>query len=93
MEKKKKEMQSQKHREIPENTFIAGLHDGVPIGLGYLSVSFTFGIMAQSMGIPFVWTLLISMTNLTPAESSPPALTVDAVEKNTDGMVMADRTA
>ncbi len=60
-------MQSQKLREIPENTFIAGLHDGVPIGLGYLSVSFTFGIMAQSMGIPFVWTLLISMTNLTSA--------------------------
>lgn len=57
----------EKAKNIPENTFMAGVVDGIPIGLGYLSVSFTFGIMAESMGIPFVWTLLISMTNLTSA--------------------------
>ena len=27
--------------------FKAGLKDGVPIGLGYLAVSFTFGIMQK----------------------------------------------
>ena len=27
-----------------ENRFAKGLRDGVPIALGYLSVSFTFGI-------------------------------------------------
>lgn len=47
--------------------YITGLRDGIPIGLGYLSVSFTFGIMAASYGIPFGYTLLISMTNLTSA--------------------------
>ncbi|MCI8388569.1 MAG: AzlC family ABC transporter permease [Clostridiales bacterium] len=53
--------------EVTKNTYRAGLIDGVPIGLGYLSVSFTFGIMASSLGIPFGYTLLISMTNLTSA--------------------------
>ena len=48
-------------------TYKKGLRDGIPIGLGYLSVSFTFGIMAASYGIPFGYTLLISMTNLTSA--------------------------
>lgn len=50
-----------------QNSFSAGLRDGIPIGLGYLSVSFTFGIMAASYGIPLGYTLLISMTNLTSA--------------------------
>ncbi len=47
--------------------FFRGLRDGIPIGLGYLSVSFTFGILAAAQGIPFFYTLLISMTNLTSA--------------------------
>ena len=29
----------------------AGILDGVPIGLGYLAVSFTFGIMAADAGL------------------------------------------
>ena len=28
------------------NTYRAGFHDGLAIGLGYLSVSFSFGMMA-----------------------------------------------
>ncbi len=44
-----------------------GLMDGVPIGLGYFSVSFTFGILAVANGF-FAWeAVLISMTNLTSA--------------------------
>ena len=31
--------------------FRYGLKDGVPIGLGYLAVSFTFGIMARGAGL------------------------------------------
>ena len=50
-----------------KNSYLAGLVDGVPIGLGYLSVSFSFGIMAVAQGVPLVWALLISMTNLTSA--------------------------
>ena len=44
-----------------------GLRDGIPIGLGYLSVSFTFGIMAIKCGL-FPWqALMISMLTLTSA--------------------------
>ncbi|MFI3212013.1 MAG: AzlC family ABC transporter permease [Eubacteriales bacterium] len=44
-----------------------GLQDGIPIGLGYLSVSFTFGIISVSYGLTWWQTLLISMTNMTSA--------------------------
>lgn len=44
-----------------------GLRGGLPIALGYLSVSFTFGITAVGMGIPPLAAVLISMTNLTSA--------------------------
>lgn len=48
-------------------SYRAGLKAGVPIGLGYLSVSFAFGMMAQSVGLPIWVAVLISMTNLTSA--------------------------
>lgn len=47
--------------------FIRGLKSGVPIGIGYLSVSFTFGILAVSYGLCWWQALLISMTTLTSA--------------------------
>lgn len=47
--------------------FKSGLKDGLPIGLGYLSVSFAFGVQASILGIPVLLTALISMTNLTSA--------------------------
>ena len=47
--------------------FINGIKDGLPIGLGYLSVSFAFGVKASLMGIPVFLSVLISMTNLTSA--------------------------
>lgn len=50
-----------------QNSFKKGLKDGLPIGLGYFSVSFTFGMMAISAGIPVWAAVLISMTNLTSA--------------------------
>ncbi len=48
-------------------TFKKGLKDGIPIALGYLSVSFAFGVTAVDMGIPALIALLTSMTNLTSA--------------------------
>lgn len=45
--------------------FLKGLKHGVPIGLGYLSVSFTFGIKAVADGLTPLQALLISMTTLT----------------------------
>ena len=47
--------------------FRRGLWDGVPIGIGYLSVSLTFGIMAVNSGLAIWQAVLISMTNLTSA--------------------------
>lgn len=48
-------------------TFREGLRDGVPIGLGYLSVSFGFGIAVVAAGLSPLIALLISMTNETSA--------------------------
>ncbi len=48
-------------------TFKEGFADGIPIGLGYLSVSFSFGIAAVTQGLPWFAATLISMTNLTSA--------------------------
>jgi len=47
--------------------FTAGIKDGIPIGLGYLSVSFGFGILAASLGISPLEAWIISATNLTSA--------------------------
>ena len=44
-----------------------GLKDGLPIGLGYLSVSFGFAIWAIRQGLPKLFTILVSATNLTSA--------------------------
>lgn len=47
--------------------FHYGLKDGVPIGLGYLAVSFTFGIMARGAGLTTLQAVVMSFTNLTSA--------------------------
>lgn len=47
--------------------FIQGVRHGVPIALGYLSVSFAFGISAVNGGLNPLQALLISMTNVTSA--------------------------
>lgn len=49
------------------NSFTKGLKDGLPIGLGYLSVSFSFGIKAAAGGLTILQSLLISMCNMTSA--------------------------
>ncbi len=50
-----------------QNSFKKGVIDGLPIGLGYLSVSFAFGIKAVQQGFPAPLAVLMSMTNLTSA--------------------------
>ena len=47
--------------------FRRGFLDGVPIGLGYFSVSIAFGILCAVNGMDIRATVLISMTNLTSA--------------------------
>ena len=47
--------------------FRKGFSDGIPIGLGYFSVAFGFGILAMSSKISAFSAWLISATNLTSA--------------------------
>ena len=44
-----------------------GLLHGMPIALGYVSVSFAFGIQATSLGLTPLQATLISLTNMTSA--------------------------
>ena len=50
-----------------ESEFLDGLLSGLPIGLGYFPVSFTFGIMAVQGGLSPLLSVLMSLTNLTSA--------------------------
>lgn len=50
-----------------QNSFLKGIKDGIPICLGYLSISFAFGIFACGNGFSVVEAVLMSMTNLTSA--------------------------
>lgn len=50
-----------------ENAFRRGLKAGLPIGLGYFSVSLSFGILAVSFGFTWWQAVLISMTTVTSA--------------------------
>lgn len=47
--------------------FIRGAKDGLPIALGYCSVSFTFGMAAVATGLSTGDAVMISLTNLTSA--------------------------
>ena len=49
------------------NSFKKGLKDGLPICIGYFSVSFAFGIFAVENGLTIFQAVIISLTNLTSA--------------------------
>ena len=49
------------------NAYRTGVNRGLPVGVGYFSVSFGFGAMAAAQGIRALNATLISMTNLTSA--------------------------
>lgn len=50
-----------------KNFFIKGILHGIPICLGYLAVSFSFGITSVSAGLSILETVFISMANVTSA--------------------------
>ncbi|MBQ3006870.1 MAG: AzlC family ABC transporter permease [Clostridia bacterium] len=50
-----------------KSPFKKGITHGIPIALGYFSVSFGFGIMAVKSGLSAVNAIIISLTNLTSA--------------------------
>ena len=49
------------------NEYRTGIHRGLPVGMGYFSVSFGFGAMAVAQGVSALNATLISVTNLTSA--------------------------
>ena len=49
------------------NAFRKGIRHGIPIALGYLSVSFAFGMKAVNDGLTVLQAVLVSMTNVTSA--------------------------
>lgn len=49
------------------SNFKKGLKDGIPIALGYISVSFTFGLQAVNGDLSWWQAVLVSLTNLTSA--------------------------
>ena len=50
-----------------KSAFLKGLRDGIPIALGYLSVSFGFGILAAAGGLSALTATVISLANVTSA--------------------------
>jgi predicted branched-subunit amino acid permease len=52
---------------LKESEFSDGVKSGIPIALGYFSVSFSFGMLAVSMGLPVLSAVITSMTNVTSA--------------------------
>lgn len=52
---------------MKKNEFINGIKDGIPICLGYFSVSMAFGLTAVLSGFPIWAAILTSLTNLTSA--------------------------
>lgn len=53
--------------QVIAREFRRGMKDGLPIALGYISVSFTFGLMAVSVGMTWWQAVLISLANVTSA--------------------------
>lgn len=52
---------------MKQNAYRAGLNRGLPVGIGYFSVSFGFGAMAANLGVRALDAALISLTNFTSA--------------------------
>lgn len=52
---------------MKKQQFLQGVRDGLPICLGYFSVSMAFGLTAVLAGIPAWAAVIISLTNLTSA--------------------------
>jgi len=52
---------------LKSRDFLAGMQDGMPVCIGYFSVSFGFGAMAVAQGLRVWHAIVISATNLTSA--------------------------
>ena len=53
--------------ELKGQNFLKGVRDGIPICLGYIAVSFAFGIQAVQLGLTVFQATLLSLVNVTSA--------------------------
>ena len=53
--------------ETQPNSFLTGLRDGLPIGLGYLAVAFSLGIAARAAGLNAFQGFMASLLNIASA--------------------------
>lgn len=51
------------NRSVNKYAFLEGIRDGIPIGLGYLAVSFSLGVAAKSAGLSVFQGFLASLLN------------------------------
>lgn len=56
-------MEVKEHQNYVEKTFLRGLRDGIPIGLGYFAVSFGIGISAHNAHLSIFQGFLLSFLN------------------------------
>ena len=52
---------------MKKKEFLEGIRDGLPICMGYFSVSMAFGLTAVLSGVPIWAAVMVSITNLTSA--------------------------
>lgn len=52
---------------LENNNLRMGLRDGLPVGIGYIVISFAIGLFSTSFGLSWFETLAVSMLNLTSA--------------------------
>ena len=48
-------------KETRRRALAAGMHDGIPIGLGYFAVAFALGIAARNAGLNAVQSFIVSL--------------------------------
>ncbi|MGM9583479.1 MAG: AzlC family ABC transporter permease [Phascolarctobacterium sp.] len=60
-------MNSSPHNNTNAQAYREGLHDGIPIGLGYFAVAFSLGIICRSSGFSVFQGFLASLLNNTSA--------------------------
>ncbi|MCK8818021.1 AzlC family ABC transporter permease [Natroniella sulfidigena] len=46
---------------VVKPSFLAGIKKGIPIALGYIPIGITFGLMANSAGIPYYISIMMSL--------------------------------
>ena len=78
-------MQARGHAK---NTFLRGMKDGIPIGLGYLAVSFSLGIAVRNAGMTAFQGFLMSWLGMASAGEYAAVTVIAAGHFETEALSM-----